>query len=171
MHAILGLGASHLTAVSEGDYHSAAIRHRILAIKGFNEALSSQPSKDLDDDALLAACYALSFQSTYMKDGAMPAEFVTMIQGCGIVTMLVMERKSKIYFALTLEDYYKFMMPRLKNLPLIDNKLSEGAALSPELLRFRVNSYINRFFFDLLVGIVEKLKDSSVQGLMIFRPT
>lgn len=164
MHALLGLGASHLTAISEGNYHAAAIRHRILAIQGFNEALSTMPSQDLDDDALLGASYALSFQSSCMRDGAMPREFITMLRGCGFVSTQVIARKTKTHFTLTPEDHYKFVMPRLRNLPTIEKELYEGAGVSLKLLEIRTSGDINRFFFSSLLEIVSGLRDSTLQG-------
>lgn len=164
MHALLGLGASHLTSISECDYHATAVKHRLLAIKGFNDALSVPSGKDLDDDALLGACYALSFQSTYMRDGAMPGEYLTMLRGCGPVTARVMRRKSKTYFALTPENHYKFMMPRLQNLLVIDADLSEAARASLETLEIMIGDGINRYFYTSLIDIVEGLKVGSLQG-------
>ncbi|KFY96242.1 hypothetical protein V498_02781 [Pseudogymnoascus sp. VKM F-4517 (FW-2822)] len=65
MHAMLGLAATHLTAVTNVDYSEAALKHRLLAIQGFNKALSKKPEKEPDGDALLATMYSLTFQ--YME--------------------------------------------------------------------------------------------------------
>ena len=164
MHALLALGASHLTCTSNGDYRTAAFKHRLLAIEGLNEALSANSLKDLDDDALLGACYALSFQSTYMRDKNMPGEYITMLRGCGLITTRVKARKSKTHFALSPEDHFNFMMPRLKNLPIIDTELIEGAHISLKLLESKIGDGINRSFHKCLLDIVEGLRLSSLQG-------
>ncbi|KFY57515.1 hypothetical protein V496_06398 [Pseudogymnoascus sp. VKM F-4515 (FW-2607)] len=77
MHAMLGLAATHLTAVTNVDYSEAALKHRLLAIQGFNKALSKKPEKEPDGDALLATMYSLTFQSAFMSDSLM--EFWIMI--------------------------------------------------------------------------------------------
>nr|UYO77173.1 Zn2Cys6 transcriptional regulator [Trichoderma calamagrostidis] len=58
-HAVLGLGASHLSRHSNTDYTPQALQHRITAMKLVNEQLDKPPKKPADADALLAAYYVL----------------------------------------------------------------------------------------------------------------
>jgi hypothetical protein len=162
MHALLGLSASHLTAISSGDHHAAAIKHRILAIKGFNATLSAASTRPADDDALLGACYALAFQSTYMRDGL--PEFLTMLRGTGLVTAQCMARESEMLFALTPAHHYKVMMPRLQNLPIINSNLIEGANVSLLELKAKRFDGVDLSFYKSLVEIAEGLKIGSLQG-------
>jgi hypothetical protein len=128
MHAILGQAASHLTVTTEADYSSLALSHRLLAIKGFNEALSKTPRTGSDGDALLAACYALTFQTANMKDGM--SEFLTMVRGCGLVSFQLLCDQVDISFSITPNRHIEFMQSRLDNLPAIDADLYQGAVSS-----------------------------------------
>ncbi|KAF3052499.1 hypothetical protein E8E11_011218 [Didymella keratinophila] len=79
IHSILALSASHLDAVSNTGAAEQAIRHRILAVKSLNEALSVPPKSRSEQDARMAAALALAFQSSHLQDGL--AEFLTMAFG------------------------------------------------------------------------------------------
>jgi len=59
------------------------IRHRILAVKSLNEALSVPPKSRSEQDARMAAALALAFQSSHLQDGL--AEFLTMVRGCNLI--------------------------------------------------------------------------------------
>jgi Fungal specific transcription factor domain len=128
MHAILGQAASHLTATTEIDYSSLALSHRLKAIKGLNEALSKTPRTGSDGDALLAACYALTFQTANMKDGM--SEFLTMIRGCGLVSFQLLCDQVDISFSISSNRHLEYMQARLDNLPAIDADLYQGAVPS-----------------------------------------
>ena len=79
-HAILGLGASHLSAMTSTNHFNFALNHRIASISALNEQLSRTHISRADADATLGALLALTFQSAYMADGMV--EFLTMIRGC-----------------------------------------------------------------------------------------
>ena len=128
MHAILAQAASHLTVTTDADYSSLALSHRLLAIKGLNEALSKTPRTGSDGDALLAACYALTFQTANMKDGM--SEFLTMVRGCGLVSLQLLYDRVDISFSISPSRHLEVMQPRLENLPAIDADLYEGAVSS-----------------------------------------
>lgn len=128
MHAILGQAASHLTVTTDADYSSLALSHRLLAIKGLNEALSKTPRTGSDGDALLAACYALTFQTANMKDGM--SEFLTMIRGCGLVSFQLLCDQVDVSFSINPNRHLEYMQPRLENLPAIDADLYDGAVPS-----------------------------------------
>ncbi|KAL1647015.1 hypothetical protein SLS61_007612 [Didymella pomorum] len=83
IHSILALSASHLDAVSNAGAAEQAIRHRILAVKSLNEALSVPPKSRSEQDARMAAALALAFQSSHLQDGL--AEFLTMVRGCNLI--------------------------------------------------------------------------------------
>jgi hypothetical protein len=128
MHAILAQAASHLTVTTDADYSSLALSHRLLAIKGLNEALSKTPRTGSDGDALLAACYCLTFQTANMKDGM--SEFLTMVRGCGLISMQLLCDKIDISFSISPDRHIEYMQTRLDNLPAIDTDLYEGAVSS-----------------------------------------
>jgi hypothetical protein len=128
MHAILGQAASHLTVTTEADYGSLALSHRLQAIKGLNEALSKTPRTGSDGDALLAACYALTFQTANMKDCM--SEFLTMVRGCGLVSMQLLCDQVDISFSISPNRHLEYMQSRLDNLPAVDADLYQGAVSS-----------------------------------------
>src|SRR5438045_5282167 len=128
MHALLALAASQLTSTSHTDYSLLAAAHRLRAIQGLNNAMSRMPQTADDGDALLAACYALTFQSSFLKDGIV--EFLTMVRGCGLVSMHLIMANVPISFYFTLSDHFEYMEPRLDDLPRVDLDLFEGSLAS-----------------------------------------
>jgi hypothetical protein len=132
MHALLALAASRLTLTSQTDYTPLALAHRLRAIQGLNRTLSRIPQTTDGGDALLAACYALTFQSQFLKDGI--SEFLTMVRGCGLVSIQLEMANVPVSFSITLSDHWDFMETRLDNLPDVDSDLFEGSLASLEAL-------------------------------------
>ena len=79
-HAVLGLGATHLTVTGAGDHSKAALHHRVTAITALNERLPRAHLSQADADAAFGAMLSLTFQAAYMPDGMV--DFLTMIRGC-----------------------------------------------------------------------------------------
>ena len=81
MHAVLALAASHMELTTYQEHlHELAIQHRVLAIKGAQEALVKPHPNAVEGDALLASLFALAFQSSYMNDGL--EDFFQTVRGC-----------------------------------------------------------------------------------------
>ena len=80
---MLGLAASHLNIVSTSELKSEALKHRIYAVQGLSKALTEVPKNRCDSDAILATCYALAQQASYIGESI--EEFLTMLHGCYIV--------------------------------------------------------------------------------------
>lgn len=80
---MLGLGASHLNLLLEGPYSDAAVKHRVIAMKGLNTFLSNAHNSLQNADAAFAATLILVFQSYLMEDGML--DFLTMIRGCKLL--------------------------------------------------------------------------------------
>src|SRR4051794_9690477 len=116
MHAILGMAASHLQLSTGQNLHGTAMHHRILAIKGSNEAISRTPRKGADGDALLGACYALTFQSAYMPEGL--PDFFQMVRGCSILSHQLKSENLPMAFFLEEKDHFSYMSDRLLDLPI-----------------------------------------------------
>lgn len=70
MHSILALGAGHVVRTGDPSLMSAACFHRSMALVGVNELMSRPDRSTSDDDALIAACYALSFQVACIGDSS-----------------------------------------------------------------------------------------------------
>ncbi|UNI18305.1 hypothetical protein JDV02_004579 [Purpureocillium takamizusanense] len=91
VHAMLGLGASHLSLLvpspspsssssSSRSHVQDALRHRVAAIKLLNEFLARGPHATADIDAAFAAILSLTYQAAHMPDGLY--DFLTMTRGC-----------------------------------------------------------------------------------------
>ncbi|KAL2431448.1 hypothetical protein ABEF95_009068 [Exophiala dermatitidis] len=127
MHAILSLGASHLGRLTGVDYRRESLVHRGQALAGLNRALSHQQGtlRYGESDAMLASCYALTFQASYMGDGL--ADFITMVRGCALTTSKILQDQAPTAFKLDPESHFRFMSPRLHRLPAVDPQhLREG---------------------------------------------
>ncbi|KAL0941737.1 C6 zinc finger domain-containing protein [Colletotrichum truncatum] len=91
LHAMLGLGASHLelcSATTGAASSSQALGHRVKAIQALNARLSSPGLSKVDGDAAFAAMMALTFQASYMPEGMY--DFISMVRGCHVVAMKAM---------------------------------------------------------------------------------
>ena len=80
VHAMLGLGASHLGLLDQKGHAKEALNHRVLAIRSLNEHIAKGTLSTADGDAAFAAMLALTFQSGYMSDGM--TDFFAMVRGC-----------------------------------------------------------------------------------------
>ncbi|RSL76644.1 hypothetical protein CEP51_009778 [Fusarium floridanum] len=83
LHAMLGLGASHLGLLTPNDYNKVALKHRVTAIRELNRHLSKPNITKAGGEAAFAAMLVLTFQSSYMADGMV--DFLTMVRGCWLV--------------------------------------------------------------------------------------
>lgn len=163
MHAILGTAASHLELITGNDLSSVALHHRVRAIQGSSEALTQKDRAGSDGDALLAACYLLTFQSSYMKDGI--PEFFQFVRGCTLVSNQLRAENLLMAFFLAAEDHFEFMEGRLSNLPVIDQDLLDGAEVSLNDLSAKLELPVQFTIFDLLVECIAALGTSSLQGV------
>ena len=162
MHAILGLAASHLELLTGSDLSAQAIHHRVLAIKGSNNALQLKSRTGSDGDALLAACYLLTFQSSYMKDGI--HEFFQFVRGCALLSNQLREEKVPMAFFLTSNDHFSFMEKRLIDLPAINEELLECAERSLGALPGCFEVPVHEIFYTAMVVCLEAVKVSSLHG-------
>ncbi|EEH17469.1 hypothetical protein PABG_00032 [Paracoccidioides brasiliensis Pb03] len=103
MHAILSLGASHLslmntvnTGLETSPSYTAMVSHRGLALRGLHEAIgkhhqqlhsttdtspTATSTQTHELNAMLATCYALAVQSSHIMDGF--TDFLILVRGCG----------------------------------------------------------------------------------------
>ncbi|KAH8819844.1 hypothetical protein F5884DRAFT_27726 [Xylogone sp. PMI_703] len=166
MHAILAMAASHLELCTGVDLRSVAIHHRILAIKGSNAALSQPRTRGSDNDALLAACYALTFQSSYMSDGL--AEFFQMVRGCHLLSYQFTTEKLPMVFSLTETDHFRFMEKRLLDLPFISPDVVVGAEESLRILPPLFSLPVHMDFYQHLTATISAAKLSSLSAYFKF---
>lgn len=162
MHAILGIAASHLALVTGMDLQTTAIYHRIQAIKGSNTAILTKQQIGSDADALLATCYLLAFQSSYIKDGLQ--DFFQTVRGCSILSNHLRAENLPMTFVLTEEDNFSFMEERLMNLSVLPRDLIEGAKNSLTAVLPLFDRPVNLLFYQVLLDVIKAAAISSVQG-------
>lgn len=163
MHGILGLAASHLGMLTGAPLDSTAMYHRTLAIRGTNEAMSLENRTGSDGDALLASCYLLTFQSTYMEEGI--PEFFFFVRGCNLVSHQLRSEKLPMAFLLNESDHFKYMEERLHVLPVINATLLDGAEKSLAALPPHFYVPVHAQFFGLLMRCIYGVRGSSLNGM------
>lgn len=144
MHAVLALGAAHLHATTNLDLEQTVQRYRTLAIRGLNSKENfdlgnndaTDPSVSLQATAVLAACFALTFASSYMGDPM--GQFLVLVRGCFSVT----HRMTKLGLASPFfrhesshamsEMHMQVMRERLRNAKPACPELAEAARKSLE---------------------------------------
>lgn len=141
MHAILSLGASHLSLISPTadttDSSTLAIAHRGHALKGLKELMGKPGLSSEELDAMLATCYALALQSGYMTDGLM--DFVVLIRGCAHLTAKITSRDNSesMFPLMTSVSTLKFLPPDMDtmtvNTPQVERGIESLQALFPIL--------------------------------------
>ncbi|KAF7511716.1 hypothetical protein GJ744_003879 [Endocarpon pusillum] len=167
MHALLGLGASHLTRMSaHSDYSTAAMIHQGQAIKGLNEALAKENRSYGESDALLAACYALTFQASYMTDGM--TDFMTMVRGCALVTHQIQQQETRTAFNLEQDMHFRIMLPRLEHLRNISPTLITPAMVAVDALRPLLRTSMDHHFYASLSSVLSALQQSPKTGYLAF---
>jgi hypothetical protein len=169
MHAILGIAASHFELLTGIDFEATAIHHRIHAIKGLNAAISKKGRTGSDADALLASCYLLAFQSSYMKDGL--EEFFQTVRGCSILSNQLRAENLPMEFFVTEEAHFQTMEERLMNLPVIHEDLIRGARMSLTALPPLFDRPVNLLFYQVILDVIEAARVSSIQGKFSRGPT
>ncbi|KAN0068891.1 hypothetical protein V8E54_013060 [Elaphomyces granulatus] len=170
MHAILSLGASHLSLIapSGSDYTTAAVVHRGLALRGLNEMLGKHDCSNLDLDAMLAACYALTFQASYMADGLL--DFAIMIRGCALVTQRLQEEYSKSSF-FPLHEAESRLLSIKDGLPVgpcIEPFALDKSIETLELTRPLLQDDAHHRFYGSVMDTFHVLRYSSQNGYLMF---
>ncbi|KAL7821604.1 hypothetical protein V8C44DRAFT_315154 [Trichoderma aethiopicum] len=128
MHAILGYAASELMH-TDSSLAPVAMGHRIKAVKAIKKRLMETSKMDTtyeEANALVATCFALTFQSVSLEDGL--AEYMTFIRGIVIVGMQMMFKSIKPLFSNLFEtNNDDVLAPYMEGLPLIQRGWAEAA--------------------------------------------
>lgn len=165
MHAILGFAASELIS-TDPSLISAAMGHRIKAVKAIKKRLSEAAKMNTsyeEANALVATCFALTFQSVSLDDGL--AEYMTFIRGIVIVAMQMMFRNIRPMFEnLMGPDQNELLAPVMEGLPLIQRGWADMAAEAVNGLRPLCMDPVENEYLDKLVTIVDKLYVNSFDG-------
>jgi hypothetical protein len=165
MHAILGFAASELIP-TDPSFAMAAMTHRVKAIRSIKKRLSeaSRASTSYEEaNALVATCYALTFQSISLEDGL--AEYMTFIRGIVIVGMQMMFGRIKPIFDNMFEqDSESVLAPYMDGLPLIQRGWVDSAVDSLTSLRQLCTEQLEIEYADKLLATAQPLYTNSFEG-------
>ncbi|PHH73069.1 hypothetical protein CDD80_4074 [Ophiocordyceps camponoti-rufipedis] len=164
MHAILGFAASELCHADESsELLTAAINHRVKAIRAIKKRLTDGSGVDMayeEANALVATCFALTFQSVSLDDGL--PEYMTFIRGILIVGMQMMLKGITPIFDSLFEDRQDHLMkPPVLGLSSIPSGWADAAAVAISTLRPLCQNAVEVVYHGQLVAIAQKLQISS----------
>lgn len=130
MHSILGYSASQLIC-EDPSLIEPAMAHRLKAIKAVKKSLAEAPKANTfeEGNALMATCFALTFQSVILDDGM--AEFMTFVRGIVIVAIQMYIKGAKLLFGDYLgEAPAEALQPFLEEVPLIEKSWVDAAVVA-----------------------------------------
>ncbi|KAI5462280.1 hypothetical protein BGZ63DRAFT_354236 [Mariannaea sp. PMI_226] len=165
MHSILGFAASQLIR-EDPSVIPSAMGHRIKAIKAIKKRLAETSKTSIsyeEANAMVATCFALTFQSVSLEDGL--AEYMTFIRGIMIVGMQMMFRGIKPMFG-NLEEGQQdaILEPLMSNLPLIQTSWADAAMEAVTNLKPLCLEQVEIEYHQALVEIVQNLYVDSWQA-------
>lgn len=168
-HAVLGLGASHLSQNNGLDYSSQAIQHRVAAIKLVNQQFDNPSKNPLDADALFATVLCLIAQSSLMPDSM--AEYMTMVRGGNLVATTIIPDFQKSLFRMFtpeghMETLAQMVTEQPKDLMVIHGFKKSVVNLEPLLHRAHELQYQGS-----MVKAITALESSSLDGKPAFAVT
>ncbi|KAK2016641.1 C6 zinc finger protein [Colletotrichum eremochloae] len=163
MHAILGMAACDLMN-TDPSLLAFAMAHRVKAIKAIKKSLAELPRQkgttSEHANALVATCFALTFQSVTFEDG-MP-EYMTFIRGILIIgTQMWIKGIKPIFVNIIGEDSSAVLEPKMANLPLIQKEWADGAVEAIGGLRGLCRDVVEIEYFNLIMAMATKLHTSS----------
>jgi hypothetical protein len=159
MDAILALSSSHLALLTGTALSVEALRHRQRALRGLNQAMSQATAEASDADAMLAACYILTFQSSYMLDGL--TDYIMMLRGCGLVTGLMRQRNLHGSFSIDANSHIKHMEAQFGQFPTIDIRIASDGIRSLSLVKPLLQHPVEEIFYRLLFDVLVSLEQSA----------
>ncbi|RYP65832.1 hypothetical protein DL769_006204 [Monosporascus sp. CRB-8-3] len=163
MHAILGLAASDLMG-KDPSLVTPAMMHRVKAINAIKKSLANIPKSDTfeEGNALLATCFALTFQSVCLEDGM--AEYMTFCRGILIVAIQMYYKGSKFIFNNWIEDNQKALVkPLMETIPPIRREWTDMAVASIAALEPLCKHQLEVEYRQLLKEWAEMLYTNSFQ--------
>lgn len=167
MHAILGMAACDLMN-SDPSLLAFAMAHRVKAIKAIKKSLAELPKQrgttSEHANALIATCFALTFQSVTFEDGM--AEYMTFIRGILIIgTQMWIKGIKPIFVNIIEQDSRSILEPKMAELPLIQKEWADGAVEAIGGLRHLCRDVVEIEYHDLLMEMATKLHTSSWEGM------
>ncbi|KAH8677410.1 C6 zinc finger protein [Xylariales sp. PMI_506] len=167
MHAILGLAASDLM-VHDASLVTCAMAHRLKAIKAIKKSLTEVPKTNTfeEGNALMATCFALTFQSVMLDDGM--AEYMTFIRGIMIVAIQMYCKNAKFMFKNFLgEDQMALLKPLMEQVPSMNTEWIDMAVNGIRALQPLCKHPVEIEYHNMLVDMAEALYTSPFYAYQI----
>jgi hypothetical protein len=164
MHAILGLAASDLMS-QDPSLVTFAMTHRLKAIKAIKKTLTDVPKTNTfeEGNALMATCFALTFQSVLLDDGM--AEFMTFCRGIVIVAIQMYCKGAKFVFHDFIgDDQVALLQPHMEKLPPIQRDWTDMAVAAIRNLEPLCQHQVETEYYALLLEMAEASYTSAFQG-------
>ncbi|KAM3441790.1 hypothetical protein NHJ13734_002621 [Beauveria thailandica] len=166
-HAVLGLGASHITRHTNADFNSQALQHRLVAIKQVNEQLSNPPSSQQALDAILAALFCLITQASLIDDGL--ADYMTIIRGGHLIVIIIIGDMSKSVFpGFTIEGHNSMAATLTREDQRDDMTDMHDFEMSLRILEPLIQASYEHKYYGLMSQIPPAMQRSSLQAWMVF---
>ncbi|KAI1431748.1 C6 zinc finger protein [Xylaria sp. CBS 124048] len=163
-HEYLSLAASDLMT-QDSSLITFAMGHRLKAIKAIKKRLTDAPQTNTFDEgnALLATCFALTFQSVMLDDGM--AEFMTFCRGIVIVAIQMHCKGAKFIFSDFLgDDQMNILQPLMESIPPIREDWTNMAVASIAALEPLCKQQVETEYHQLIADIAKALYSSSYLG-------
>lgn len=164
MHAMLGLAASDLLG-QDASLLPFATAHPVKAIKAIKKTLDDVPTNKTFEagNALMATCFALTFQSVMLEDGM--AEFMTFCRGVVLVAIQMYCKGVRFLFTNWVgKDEMALLQPLMETVPPIRNDWADAAIASVRALESLCVQPVEVEYYRLLVDMVEALYTSPFRG-------
>lgn len=169
MHAILSLGASHLSLLllDGSRYAHLAVVHRGKALRLLGDALvAGDQCSQTELDLVLATAYALTFQANYMTDGLV--DFLVMARGCAIITCQILNKhqRSEVFELLSLDDVCGGICSRLPSTPCCDGEMLDICIASLERIEPLLENSTQRRIYHAFLNTYKGLQNSARAGFV-----
>jgi hypothetical protein len=165
MHAILGMAASDLMS-QDRTLVTFAMSHRLKAIKSIKETLTETPKTNAFEqgNALMATCFALTFQSVALDDGM--TEYMTFVRGVVIVAIQMYCRGAKFIFRNWIgDDQLNVLRPFMEKLAPTKRDWTDMALAGLRALEPLCRHPVERECYKLLTSMAEALYTSPFLGM------
>lgn len=163
-HAVLALGASHLSRHGNVDYTPQALHHRVAAIKLVNEQLTNPPEGTAGADALFGAVVCLTTQTSLLSDGM--CEYLTMTRGGYLIALNIMTDMEKSVFGMLTDEGHVKALSAIVSPQEQDFSLAAGFMQSLQQLQPLCKEPYEILYYDALVQCIVGLENSAFQGTL-----
>lgn len=149
----------------KADVMPAVNYHRVRAIKGVNGELGRYDRSSNDDDALMGACYALTFQHARTGDGVVGLWITIRTLATVNCEVWAKNHHSRFGRATHPDATMKYMSDKLQGFPLVRPHILEEGMASLQALDMLCVGELERKLYKSILETFEALGRSSLEGM------